>query len=186
MLVVSNYSQVPLATSNVATDSARVDNQLKPVVIPPQAATKGHEERAFNPQNERTADHTQQQTKTLESNQQQVQEKQQQQQSSQQQNQQQQEKKAPLLVAERILPKTLKIAAKGQAALQRKDIRLKVSQGAVSDMGNSAKANTVSNAARPSIQSEPNHFYQQLGQRISLFYERQTRPEQEPALSTSI
>ncbi|BFL86229.1 hypothetical protein LFREDSHE_46790 [Shewanella baltica] len=96
MLVVSNYPQVPLATTNVATDSARVDNQLKPVVIPPQAATKGHEERAFNPQNERTADQTQQQTKTLENNQQQVQEKQQQQQSSQQQSQQQQEKKAPL------------------------------------------------------------------------------------------
>lgn len=74
MLVVSNYPQVPLATSNVATDSVRVDNQLKPVVIPPQAATKGHEERAFNPQNERTADQTQQQTKTLENNQQQVQE----------------------------------------------------------------------------------------------------------------
>lgn len=181
MLVVSNYPQVPLATSNVATDSARVDNQLKPVVIPPQAATKGHEERAFNPQNERTADQAQQQAKTLEHNQQQVQEKQQQQQSSQQQNQQQQEKKAPLVVAERVLPKTLKIAARGQAALQRKDIRLKVSQGATSYASSSAKANV-----RQSLQGESSQFYQQLGQRIGQFYQQQTQPEQESAMSTWI
>lgn len=180
MLVVSNYPQVPLATSNVATDSARVDNQLKPVVIPPQAATKGHEERAFNPQNERTADQAQQQAKTLEHNQQQVQEKQQQQQSSQQQNQQQQEKKAPLVVAERVLPKTLKIAARGQAALQRKDIRLKVSQGATSYASN-AKANV-----RQSLQGESTQFYQQLGQRIGQFYQQQTQPEKESAMSTWI
>lgn len=185
MLVVSNYPQVPLATSNVATDSARVDNQLKPVVIPPQAATKGHEERAFNPQNERIADQAQQQAKTLEHNQQQVQEKQQQQQSSQQQNQQQQEKKAPLVVAERVLPKTLKIAARGQAALQRKDIRLKVSQGATSYATSSAKANT-SSAARQSLQGESSQFYQQLGQRISQFYQQQTQPEQESIMSTWI
>ena len=181
MLVVSNYPQVPLATSNVATDSARVDNQLKPVVIPPQAATKGHEERAFNPQNERTADQAQQQAKTLEHNQQQVQEKQQQQQSSQQQNQQQQEKKAPLVVAERVLPKTLKIAARGQAALQRKDIRLKVSQGATSYASSSAKANV-----RQSLQGESSQFYQQLGQRSGQFYQQQAQPEQESIMSTWI
>ncbi|EGT3626188.1 hypothetical protein FAP94_07275 [Morganella morganii] len=185
MLVVSNYPQVPLATSNVATDSARVDNQLKPVVIPPQAATKGHEERAFNPQNERAADQTQQQTKTLENNQQQVQEKQQQQQSSQQQSQQQQEKKAPLVVAERVLPKTLKVAARGQAALQRKDIRLKVSQGAANYASSNAKANT-SSAARQSLQGESTQFYQQLGQRIGQFYQQQTQPEQESIMSTWI
>ncbi|MGR3971338.1 hypothetical protein [Shewanella sp. 1180_01] len=182
MLVVSNYPQVPLATSNVATDSARVDNQLKPVVIPPQAATKGHEERAFNPQNERTADQSQQQTKTLEHNQQQVQEKQQQQQSSQQQSQQQQEKKAPLVVAERVLPKTLKVAARGQAALQRKDIRLKVSQGAANYASSNAKANT-SSAARQSLQGESTQFYQQLGQRIGQFYQQQIQPEQESIMS---
>ncbi|MGL5489556.1 MAG: hypothetical protein ACRDC6_25270, partial [Shewanella sp.] len=106
MLLVSNYPQVPLATTNVATDSARVDNQLKPVVIPPQAATKGHEERAFNPQNERTADQAQQQARLLEYSQQQVQQTQQQQQSSQQQSQQQQEKQAPIVAADRALPKT--------------------------------------------------------------------------------
>lgn len=181
MLVVSNYPQVPLATSNVATDSARVDNQLKPVVIPPQAATKGHEERAFNPQNERTADQAQQQAKTLEHNQQQVQEKQQQQQSSQQQNQQQQEKKAPLVVAERVLPKTLKIAARGQAALQRKDIRLKVSQGAANYASSNAKANVLQ-----SLQGESSQFYQQLGQRIGQFYQQQAQPEQESIMSTWI
>ncbi|MGL5046736.1 MAG: hypothetical protein ACRC6S_04005 [Shewanella sp.] len=185
MLVVSHYPQVPLATSNVATDLARVDNQLKPVVIPPQAATKGHEERAFNPQNERTADQAQQQAKTLERNQQQVQEKQQQQQSSQQQSQQQQEKKVPLVVAERVLPKTLKIAARGQAALQRKDIRLKVSQGAENYASSNAKVN-ISSTIRQSLQGESIQFYQQLGQRIGQFYQQQTQPEHESAMSTWI
>lgn len=186
MLVVSNYPQVPLATSNVATDSARVDNQLKPVVIPPQAATKGHEERAFNPQNERTADQAQQQARVLEHNQQQVQDKQQQQQSQQQQNQQQQEKKAPLVVAERVLPKTLKVAARGQAALQRKDIRLKVGQGAANYAGKAPTSANVSSHTRQSLQGQSNQFYQQLGQRIGQFYQQQTQPEPESAMSTWI
>ena len=184
MLVVSNYPQVPLATTNVATDTARVDNQLKPVVIPPQAATKGHEERAFNPQNERTAEQAQQQARLLEHSQQQIQEKQQQQQSSQQQGQQQQEKKAVIAVAERAQPKILKIAARGQAALQRKDIRLKVGQSPI----NYASANTqASNSlTRQSIQGESPQFYQQVGQRIGQFYQQQTQPEQEPAMSAWI
>lgn len=185
MLVVSNYPQVPLATTNVATDTARVDNQLKPVVIPPQAATKGHEERAFNPQNERTAEQAQQQARLLEQNQQQIQEKQQQQQSSQQQNQQQQEKKAPVLVATvPTQPRALKIAPRGQAALQRKDIRLKVGQSAINYASTNTKASN--SPARQPVQSESPQFYQQLGQRIGLFYEQQTQPEQEPAMSAWI
>ncbi|MCL1091460.1 hypothetical protein L2744_18000 [Shewanella profunda] len=186
MLVVSNYPQVPLATSNVATDLARVDNQLKPVVIPPQATTKGHEERAFNPQNERTADQAQQQARLLEHNQQQVQEKQQQQQSSQQQNQQQQEKKAPVVVAERVQSKMLKIATRGQAALQRKDIRLKVGQADITNHANSSPKNNVTSVALQSTQAESIQFYQQVRQSISQFYEQQTQPEPESAMSTWI
>jgi len=53
MIITTHYPQIPLATSNVATDLARVDNQQKPPVIPPQEPTKGHEERQLNPQNER-------------------------------------------------------------------------------------------------------------------------------------
>ncbi|GGN29272.1 hypothetical protein GCM10007984_33640 [Shewanella putrefaciens] len=185
MLVVSNYPQVPLATSNVATDLARVDNQLKPVVIPPQQATKAHEERAFNPQNERTADQAQQQARLIEHNQQQVQDKQQQQQSSQQQNQQQQEKKAPIVMAERVQSKLVKIATRGQAALQRKDIRLKVAQGDTTHINTRPKNNNTS-TTQPSIQGESMQFYQQVGQRISQFYEQQTRPEPESAMSTWI
>lgn len=56
MLVVTNYPQVPIATTNAATDAARVDSQQRPPIVPPQEATKGHEERAFNPQNERAAE----------------------------------------------------------------------------------------------------------------------------------
>ena len=63
MLVVTNYPNVPISTSNVATDSARTDNQQRPPVLPPPQASKGHEERAFNPQNERTAEQAQAQAK---------------------------------------------------------------------------------------------------------------------------
>lgn len=182
MLLVSNYPQVPLATTNVATDSARVDNQLKPVIIPPQASTKGHEERAFNPQNERTADQAQQQARLLEHSQQQVQQKQQQQQSSQQQSQQQQEKHAPAVAAERALPKNLKVPVRGPVALQRKDIRLKVSQNTPRPANTNAKTTT----ARQPIQGESPQFYQQVGQRISQYYAQQTQPEAEPAMSSWI
>ncbi|MFB2673770.1 hypothetical protein ACE02S_12430 [Shewanella xiamenensis] len=183
MLLVSNYPQVPLATTNVATDSARVDNQLKPVVIPPQAATKGHEERAFNPQNERTADQAQQQARLLEQNQQQVQDKQQQQ-SSQQQSQQQQEKQAPIVAADSALPKTLKVPVRGPAALQRKDIRLKVGQQNPRPANTNAKMGTTT--ARQPIQGESPQFYQQVGQRIGQYYAQQTQPETEPSMSAWI
>ncbi|BFL86230.1 hypothetical protein LFREDSHE_46800 [Shewanella baltica] len=89
------------------------------------------------------------------------------------------------MVAERVLPKTLKVAARGQAALQRKDIRLKVSQGAANYASSNAKANT-SSATRQSLQGEPTQFYQQLGQRIGQFYQQQTQPEQESIMSTWI
>ncbi|MCH1929944.1 hypothetical protein L9G16_07110 [Shewanella sp. A25] len=176
MLVVSNYPQVPLATTNVATDSARVDNQLKPVVIPPQEATKGHEERAFNPQNERSAD---QQAKLIAQNQQQIQEKQQQQQSSKQQSQQQQEQKAPSVVAERVLPKNLIIPSRAPAALQRKDIKVMANSGRTQ----TASLNTSSH--RQAIQGESEQFYQKLGQRIGQFYQHQTRPESAPLINAS-
>lgn len=179
MLVVSHYPQVPIATSNVATDLARADNQLKPVVIPPQAATKGHEERAFNPQHERTAEQAQQ-ARLLQNNQQQVQEeKQQQQQSQQQQSQQQQDKKAPMALTERVLPNTLKFTARPQAALQRKDIRLKVATDASPKM--LSKAENGQTSAAPQKQSL--QFYQQLGQRIGQFYATQTEPGPQAAMS---
>lgn len=178
MLVVSHYPQVPIATSNVATDLARADNQLKPVVIPPQAATKGHEERAFNPQHERTAEQAQQ-ARLQQNNQQQVQEKQQQQQSQQQQSQQQQDKKAPMALTERVLPNTLKFTARPQAALQRKDIRLKVATDASPKM--LSKAENGQTSAAPQKQSL--QFYQQLGQRIGQFYATQTEPEPQAAMS---
>ena len=41
MLVVTNYPNVPISYSNVATDSARTDNQQRPPVLPPPQACKG-------------------------------------------------------------------------------------------------------------------------------------------------
>ncbi|HSG61892.1 MAG TPA: hypothetical protein VLA24_10740 [Pseudomonadales bacterium] len=172
MLVVSHYPQVPLATSNVATDSARVENQQKTPVIPPKEATKGHEERGFNPQNERTADTAQQQARLQER----VQGDLQRQQQQSQQEQAQPQKKA-VVVAQQALPKTLKIGARSQGALQRKDIRIKSADG--------RPAQTTTNSQHP-LPGQSAQFYQQLGQRINQFYQQQTQPEGEPALSTWI
>lgn len=188
MLLVSHYPQVPLATTNVATDSARVDNQLTPVIIPPQATTKGHEARAFNPQNERTAEQAQQQARLLEhnqqQNQQQVQQKQQQQQSSQQQSQQQQQKQAPTVATHGAQPNTVKLFIRGQAALQRKDIRLKVSQNDPQTSISNPKTNT--HTARQPMQSESPQFYQQVGQHIGQYYAQRTQPKAESAMSAWI
>ena len=57
MLVVTNYPQVPIATSNVATDLARADNQQAKPILPPQELSKAHQERAYNQQNERLTRH---------------------------------------------------------------------------------------------------------------------------------
>ncbi|MBV7317293.1 hypothetical protein [Shewanella sp. NIFS-20-20] len=48
MQLVSNFPQVPLTTSNVGTDLARVDNQQKPHIVPPQETSKQHPERQLN------------------------------------------------------------------------------------------------------------------------------------------
>ncbi|QSX37160.1 hypothetical protein [Shewanella sedimentimangrovi] len=171
MLLVSHYPQVPLATSNAATDAARVDSQLRPPIIPPSETTKGHEERAFNPQHERTADEPQIQSRL----QQRVEERQQQHQGSQQEQQQrqageqQQNRQAP--------PRSLKIPAKQHAALSRKDIKVRSetrSPQPKANQGTSPQAGM------------PEQFYRAIAAHVSEFYAGRTAPEEEPALSAWI
>lgn len=185
MLVVSHYPQVPLATSNVATDAARVDNQLKPVIIPPQASTKEHPERALNPQQERSADQAQQQARLLEQKQQ-VQHRQQRQSSQQQEQQSASEQELPkkaLAVPEAALRKAFNLAFRGPAALQRKDIRLKVGSEAEANLANATVTSPTAQRAHSAQPHESSQFYQQVGQHLRQFYAQQSLPEPEASLS---
>ncbi|WP_282109148.1 hypothetical protein [Shewanella algicola] len=168
MIINTHYPQVPLATSNVATDLARVDNQQKPPIIPPQEPNKGHEERAFNPQNERAAAYV-------------VAEKKQQQNQSQRQQQgltqQSVDPKALLQQPTRQQTRqqqTVRVLANLTPALQRKDIQIKSQLTAVNDqteLKQHQKDSSMSNANA-----------QQFGQRIGQFYQQQSAPNIESQL----
>ncbi|ABZ74819.1 conserved hypothetical protein [Shewanella halifaxensis HAW-EB4] len=160
MLVVTNYPNVPIATSNAATDSARTDSQQRPPIIPPQQATKGHEERAFNPQHERTADHAQNQAKLRES----VQQKQQGQSQQQEQSGQEKQKQAANLNLKQLLSQ--------RAPLKRSDIKLPGQQPPPTDT-------SPTNQAMP---NETLQFYQAFGVRIEAFYHQRTEPDTQPNL----
>jgi len=171
MLVVTHYPQVPLATSNAATDAARVENQQRPPIIPPSEPTKGHEERAFSPEHERTADEPQIQSRL----QQRVDERQQQQQGSHQEQQQQQagEQQNGRQAARR----PLKIPVKQQAALSRKDIKLR------SETRGQSKANAKASLPQAGM---PEQFYRTIAAHVGDFYADRTVPDDEPVLSAWI
>lgn len=150
MLINSHYPQVPLATSNVATDSARVDNQQKPPIIPPQQPTKNHPERAYNQQNERSQAHKI------------VEQKQQQQHSTSQRE---------AIVQQLVTPKSLQgqplnIVANNTPTIQRKDIRIKQSLQAEQSTTQSSKP-LVRNDEIPKQSSA---YYQQVRQHVSQYY----------------
>ncbi|GIU38272.1 hypothetical protein L2719_20085 [Shewanella schlegeliana] len=160
MLVVTNYPNVPIATSNAATDSARTDGQQRPPIIPPQQATKGHEERAFNPQHERTAEHAQSQAKLRES----VQQKQQGHSQQQEQSGQEKQKQAAALNLKQLLSQ--------RGPLKRSDI--KIPQQAV-------VSSDVKSENKQTMPNEPLQFYQAFGVRIEAFYHQRTEPNNPPA-----
>ncbi|MGX9460678.1 hypothetical protein ACWXWU_05465 [Shewanella sp. A14] len=165
MIVTTHYPQVPLATSNVATDLARVDNQQKPPIIPPQEPTKGHEERSLNPQNERATAYV-----VAEKKQQQEQAKRQQQSATQQAV----ESKA-IAAPAAIRPQALRIIASQTPALQRKDIQIKTQAA--------TPKTTPEPRQRQSLDtSAPTATYQQFGQRIGQFYQQQSAPNNESQL----
>ncbi|MFQ6372332.1 hypothetical protein [Shewanella sp. YIC-542] len=155
MQLVSNYPQVPLATSNPATDAARIEGQQRPPVIPPQQPAKGHEERAFNPQHERTADNAQQYAQLAS----QVHERQQQSNQQQQQNSRQQAQTAAAQTPSAIIMM--------KPALKRKDIHL-------ADNVIPAPPSSAAATAMPSGQSED--FYRTVARHVGNYYHQQTSP----------
>ncbi|WP_417762684.1 hypothetical protein [Shewanella sp.] len=160
MQVVSNYPQVPIATTNAATDVARAENLQRPTVIPPQQPTQNHEERSLNSQNERANAHAQQQARladTVHARQQSNQ--QQQEQGAQEQRQQQQ--KAPLVQSYSL----------SKPALERRDIRSRVNLERPQSQ-QPLETDEKSVATTP----QPNRFYREFAQRIGEFYQAQTRP----------
>ncbi|ABO25497.1 hypothetical protein SHLO109777_15870 [Shewanella loihica] len=164
MLVVTNYPQVPIATTNAATDSARVESQQRPPIIPAPQLAKSNEERPFNPQNERAADQANIQAKLNEK----VQAKQQGQGQHQQEGQQQQQQ-AKQGAAAIIRPLMMK------PALARRDIR-------------SAQTETPREPQKPKtrLENQASSFYQSVSAHIASFYQTQTLPKGEPELSTFI
>ncbi|MCH1926020.1 hypothetical protein L9G74_13050 [Shewanella sp. C32] len=161
MQVISNYPQVPIATSNPATDVARAENLQRPPVIPPQQPTQNHEERALNSQNERANVLAQQQARLADTVHERQQSNQQQQEQGAQ-DQRQQQQKAP----------QLQRFALTKPALDRRDIRNRVSQEPSSiHQPQSSNHDKTLQAAQ-----QPEHFYREFAQRIGDFYQAQTQP----------
>jgi len=165
MIVTTPYPQIPLTTSNVATDLARVDNQQKPVILPPQEPAKSHEERSFNPQNERARAYV------VAGKKQQQQQSTRQQQNSMLQNSMQQAV-APKAVAR---PKTSSMIASHTPALQRKDIQLK-------NPSPNTKTTAEPSQRQPLAAGVSPAMLQQFGQRIGQFYQQQSVPHVESQL----
>jgi hypothetical protein len=164
MLINSHYPQVPISTSNVATDLARIDNQQKPPLLPPQAPSKGHEERAYNQNNERApADVI----------------KQKQQQEQQQNASLYQQKASTQTAAAPVAAKAVRIIATNKAALERKDIHVKLS-------AKEGQKESKGLANNPSLQGQSSGFYQQLGQQVEQFYQAKVSPQSLPTFSISI
>lgn len=167
MLVVTNYPHVPIATTNAATDSARTDNLQRPPVIPPAEPTKGHEERSFSAQNERTAEHADAQARLNERSQGKQQD------TGQQQQEKQQDQ------AKHVPSQLIKDLLRGKPALQRRDIRTNQKE-------NSNDTPQKNTSERGMILDQPSEFYREFGQHVGSFYQQQTHPHDEPALSTLI
>ena len=164
MLINSHYPQVPLATSNVATDLARADNQQRPPILPPQQPSKGHQERAYNPQHERAPAYS-----LLE------QKYQQQHSASQRQAFVQQ-----LLSPSPLVAQTIKVVADDNPTLQRKDIRGKNTQ---EQQGQTSRRNSK---LAQQIDNESAAFYQQVRDNLDRFYNAQPTPHAGSVFSTII
>ncbi|WP_394497826.1 hypothetical protein [Shewanella sp. ENK2] len=169
MLVVTNYPQVPIATSNVATDLARADNQQAKPILPPQELSKAYQERAYNQQNERLTRHEL------------LDQKQQQKQSAEQQQTQQQ-----TLGPKGIFPQLLRVAANSNPTIQRRDIQQKnpnnpnVETDKISDNNNSRAIQSL--LLHDANQEQEQAFYEQLGERVGQFYQQQTTPAEQSQL----
>lgn len=158
MLINTHYPQVPISTSNVATDLALIDNQQTPARLPPQEPSKSHEERAFNPKYERAPADL-------------IKDKQQQQQAAQNQ-----EKNLP---APPQAAKAVFFAPQQKAALQRKDLHLRQGE-------KQASTQPQGLASHPALRGQSQDFYQALGQHVDQFYHTQALPKPATQVSMSV
>lgn len=170
MLVVTNYPQVPIATTNVATDSARVDSQQRPPVVPTPELVKSHEERPFTPQHERTAEQPEIQAKLNQRLQGKQQGSGQQQQDSPQQKEA--EKTTPA-------PTSIKDILRNRPALSRRDVR-------VNQQMTPTNNNQPINEKSAALQNQPDEFYQAVAQHVSSYYLQQTIPQPQHAISSFV
>ena len=109
MAIITNYPNVPIVTSNVATDSVRNDNEHKSSVTPTDKVTKPHSERAIDPEKEHDAH----------------------QQHQQQQQGQPQPNEEEVSLTEELEQENLKVQemlAMKNAALSRQDIKVQVDE----------------------------------------------------------
>ena len=109
MAIITNYPNVPIVTSNVATDSVRNDNEHKSSVAPTDKVTKPHSERAIDPEKEHDAH----------------------QQHQQQQQRQPQPIEEEVSLTEELEQENLKVKemlAMKNAALSRQDIKVQVDE----------------------------------------------------------
>lgn len=169
MLVVTNYPQVPIATTNPATDAARVESQQRPPIVPTPGLVKSHEERPFTPQHERAADQPDIQAKINER----LQGKQQNS-GQQQEGRQQKDNDKPAPQAN-----NLRDVLRGKPALNRRDVR-------VSQQPNPTKESLISGDKAAALSNQPDEFYQAVSQHISLYYQEQTLPLPSPILSSFV
>ncbi|MBT1445179.1 hypothetical protein KJI95_11670 [Shewanella sp. JM162201] len=168
MLIATNYPQVPLATSNAATDSLRVESQQRPPIVPAPELTKGHEERAFNPQNERTADEPQVQAKL----QQRVDERQ------QQQHQQQQQKQSEQQAQQTPPAKPLKLPPRLPAGLNRKDVRIRTEP--------QPPRNPVGGKMATPPAGESASLYRAIAAHVGNFYRQTSEPALDGGLTLTV
>ncbi|AZG71301.1 hypothetical protein [Shewanella livingstonensis] len=164
MIINTHYPQVPLATSNVATDLARVDNHQKPPIIPPQEPAKGHQERSLNQQNERASTYI-------------IAEKKQQQEQTkrQQQNVTQQSVDPKVIASTSIRAQIVRVIANQTPALHRKDIQLKTQAA-------TTKTTAEPRQRQPINSGVPTATYQQFGLQVGKFYQQQSAPNIESQL----
>ncbi|MDO6639622.1 hypothetical protein Q4557_06575 [Shewanella sp. 5_MG-2023] len=168
MLIVTNYPQVPLATTNVATDLARADNQQAKPILPPQALTKPHHERALNQKNESLfrlntieEKHRQQRQSSDQQNQQHL--------SQQSALQQQAPQSAPLTG---LLPQLLRVAARNNPTVSRRDIQPQTPTKSTAINSDNNKKTEV----KQQIKQHSDEFYKQFGQHIATCYQQCTTP----------
>lgn len=165
MQIVSNYPNVPVATTNVATDSARVDNQQRPPLLPPQELGKAYQQRGLEQRQERA---TEQQQERLDR----ITERQSGQQRQQAGEQQQDAPRQQLPQAEKAA--LIKLATRG-GALSRKDIRDRT-------QASSQPKPPQAEAQSHPMPNEAPRFYRQIGAHISAFYQATSTPKDLPRL----